>query len=270
MSVLEARKPIIAAHRGTAGGNVPCNTLAAFDAAIAQGAELIELDVAISADHNLFVFHPGKEYPHLGSEKLIADMNADEVRTLRFLNQDRTPTLHGVATLDEALEHLKNRCYINVDKFWSAIGPIAECIRRHNMVEQVVVKTEGNVENIRQVEQLAPDLPYMLVMRDRDDFTHRILNKEFNVRYVGSEVLFAQDDAPVADPSYLKYMHDNGLLVWANAILYDYNQPLVGGHDDDVSLTDPDAGWGWLLDRGYDIIQTDWTLPLKCYMQSRC
>lgn len=267
MSVSEARKPIIAAHRGVAGGNIACNTLAAFDAAIAQGADLIELDVAISADHNLFVFHPGKEYPHLGSEKLIADMTSAEVAQLRFLNQDRTPTQQGVMTLDDALEHLKNRCYINVDKFWSAIGPIAQCIRRHSMQEQVVVKTEGNLPNIRQVEQLAPDLPYMLVMRDRDDFSDQM--HRYHVRYVGSEVLFARDDAPVAQPEYLRHMHDLGLFVWANAIIYDYNQPLVGGHDDDISLTDPDAGWGWLLDRGFDIIQTDWTLPLKCYMQLR-
>lgn len=37
---------LIAAHRGIAGGNIPCNTIAAFDAALYQGADMIELDVA--------------------------------------------------------------------------------------------------------------------------------------------------------------------------------------------------------------------------------
>jgi len=35
---------IIAAHRGVAGGNIPCNTIAAYDAALAQGADMIEID----------------------------------------------------------------------------------------------------------------------------------------------------------------------------------------------------------------------------------
>lgn len=268
MSVLEARKPLIAAHRGVGGGNLHCNTLDAFDAALRQGADLIELDVAISRDAKLFVFHPGMEFAHLGSDRLIADMTADEVRTLRFLNQDRTPTHREVATLDDALEHLKGRCYINVDKFWSAIGPIAECIRRHGMQEQVVVKTQASEENLAEVERLAPDLPYMLVMRDRDDYTDAVIHRP--LRYVGAEVLFARDDAPVAQPEYIRRMHDLGLLLWVNAILYDDHKPLVGGHDDDLSVvSDPDAGWGWLLDRGYDIIQTDWPLALKEYRRTR-
>ena len=45
---------------------------------------------------------------------------------------------------------------------------------------------------------------------------------------------------------------------------------LAGGHSDDASLTgDPDAGWGWLMDRGFDIIQTDWPGMLRQYMDAR-
>ena len=49
----------IAAHRGAAGGNIHCNTWVAFEASLAQGADIIELDVSRSADGELFVFHPG-------------------------------------------------------------------------------------------------------------------------------------------------------------------------------------------------------------------
>ena len=43
---------------GVCGGNIPGNTLEAFEAALAQGAGVIELDVSQSADGELFVFHP--------------------------------------------------------------------------------------------------------------------------------------------------------------------------------------------------------------------
>ena len=50
---------ILCAHRGIFGGNIPCNTIASFDFAIAEGADMIELDVTRSADGELFIFHPG-------------------------------------------------------------------------------------------------------------------------------------------------------------------------------------------------------------------
>ncbi len=56
-----AERIILCAHRGIFGGNIPCNTIASFDFAIAEGADMIELDVTKSADGELFVFHPGME-----------------------------------------------------------------------------------------------------------------------------------------------------------------------------------------------------------------
>ena len=32
---------------------------------------------------------------------------------------------------------------------------------------------------------------------------------------------------------------------------------------------DEDGGWGWLIDRGYDILQTDWPLSLRVYGQRK-
>ena len=37
---------IIVAHRGSSGGNIPCNTMAAYEIALRQGADMIEADVS--------------------------------------------------------------------------------------------------------------------------------------------------------------------------------------------------------------------------------
>ena len=69
---------------------------------------------------------------------------------------------------------------------------------------------------------------------------------------------------------FVKSMHEKGLLVWTNSIIYDENDIINGYHSDDVSVADsPDKGWGWLIDKGFDIIQTDWCLMLKKYMEER-
>ncbi|MBQ1216649.1 MAG: glycerophosphodiester phosphodiesterase, partial [Clostridia bacterium] len=32
-------------------------------------------------------------------------------------------------------------------------------------------------------------------------------------------------------------------------------------------LQDPSVGWGWLADRGFDIIQTDWLMQCDTYLK---
>ncbi|MCC5951438.1 MAG: hypothetical protein JJU45_05015 [Acidimicrobiia bacterium] len=49
-------RPIVVAHRG-ASGTLAENTLAAYELAIAQGAQIIEIDVHLTADDELVVIH---------------------------------------------------------------------------------------------------------------------------------------------------------------------------------------------------------------------
>lgn len=259
---------LIAAHRGIAGGNIPCNTIAAFDAALYQGADMIELDVAGSADGGLFVFHPGMEPAHLRSGRYIRDMTSDEVRKLRFVNQDGTPTQMPVNTLDEVFEHLKGRCYINVDKYWDNIGPITEAIRRHGIAEQVLVKSWPSDDVVRLMEEVAPDINFMILQRDRDEWSDYLRMRPVN--FVGVEALFAEEQSEFAAREYVERMNGKGLIVWVNSIVYNYRDVLTAGHNDDISIVGrPDEGWGWLMERGYNIIQTDWPLSLKLYAEGR-
>ena len=270
--VRDARqRTLLVAHRGISGGNIPCNTIAAFDAALADGADMIELDVSRSLDGTLYVFHGGCELAHLGLCRPLTDLTDAEIRVLRYLNCDLGITEHPVYTFDDVLEHLKGRCYINVDKFALYMQPITEAIRRHGMQEQIVVKTEvsgdeRSKEQLDQVEQIAPDLNYIAILQEEDNCTEQALKR--NMRYIGVEAVFKSDTAPIAQESYIKRMHDLGLVVWGNAIVFSYKRVLAGGHSDDRSIQgDPEGGWGWLKDHGFDIIQTDWVLQMRHFYE---
>jgi len=259
---------LIAAHRGVAGGNIPCNTLQAYEIALRQGADIVEIDVAVTKDRQLFVFHPGMEPYHLRESRYIRDMTADEVKDLRFVNQDQTPTLYPVSTLDEVFDLLKGRCIINVDKFWTAIPEITDAIRRHGLVDDVIVKTSPKPEYFKAVEEYAHDLPFMPVVNQTDPYTAELMKMKINL--IGAEVLFATEDAEVAAPEYIDKMHKAGLLLWVNPIVYNYKADLVAGHNDDRAMTESmESNWGWLIDRGFDILQTDWTLPMRLFISER-
>ena len=37
-----------------------------------------------------------------------------------------------------------------------------------------------------------------------------------------------------------------------------------------IAITgDPEFGWGWLVDKGFDILQTDWPLQLRLFLNNR-
>lgn len=267
-NILLQKKPLLAAHRGVCGANIPCNTLAAYAIALQQGADIIELDVSKSLDGELFAFHPEMEPVYLKCGKMISEMTAKEVREVPLLNQDEVPTHYRVPTLEEALAFLKDKAYINVDKFWTDVEGITACIRRAGVERQAIVKTYLEEDALREVEKFAPDLMFMPMVRHKDESTEMLLKR--NINLIGNEVLFDRETDEVISDAYIAEMHRKGLLIWANAIVYNEKDVISAGHTDDVSLTeDPDLGWGWLIRKKVDIIQTDWPLMLKQYIDSR-
>lgn len=262
-------KIILVAHRGVAGGNIPCNTITAYETAFKQGADMIEIDVNMSKDGKLYIFHPGMEKEHLRTDCDLDTMTSDEISKLRFCNQDGTPTQFPLNTLDEVLEQFKGRCYINCDKFWEHPKEIADCIRAHGMMEQILVKTSPSKEMFDIIETYAPDVQYMVIVKKDADVVHRELLKR-NINYMGQELLFETEDSPLCSPEYLAQLRKDNILSWANAIVYSYKAVLAAGHSDDTALSeDMDKGWGWLARRGFDFIQTDWPIMVKMYLEQQ-
>ena len=271
-SILENRQikkePFLVAHRGVCGANVPCNTIASFKIATDQGADVVDIDVSKSKDGRFFVFHPGFESVFLKSDRLIKDMTADEVEKLYLVNQDGTPTSYRIPTLAEALAFLKGKAYINVDKFWTDIKGISEEIRRAGVEKQVIVKTGTDEKHLAEVKEYASDFMFMPMVSGRDDVTDKLIKQ--GVKVIGAEILFEKETDDVITDEYISKMHGQGLLVWANSIVYDERAVISAHHTDDISLVDsPDKGWGWLIDKKMDFIQTDWLLMLKAYLKDR-
>jgi glycerophosphoryl diester phosphodiesterase len=258
---------IITAHRGAAAGNIPCNTIGAYNAALAQGADMIEIDASLSADGTLYSFHPWMEGQHLGTELRIPNLHDDEIKELRYVNYDRARTEWGVCTFDEIFERYKNRCYINVDKFWDHPEKISDLIRKHNMEDQIVVKTPPEKKFLDIIEAYAPEIAYLSVI-SKDDGAHEML-KSRNINYIGMEVLFSEENSPLCSDEYIEKLHADGKLVWVNSIIYDYHAQLSARHSDDTAMAyDLEDGWGWLANKNFDIIQTDWPLALKVFLES--
>ena len=270
-SIFENRKqltrPFFAAHRGVCGANIPCNSIAAYKAALNQGADVVEIDVSKTKDGKFYVFHPGME-PVFLKTKYIWEMNANELDEQFLLNQDSVKTSYKVPTLAEVFALLKDKVYINVDKFWTDVEGITNEIRKAGVEKQVIVKTYVDENALEQVIKYAPDFMFMPLVWEKDTVSDYLINSGVNL--IGVEALFPSEDNECISDAYIEKMHNKGLLIWANSIIYDEKAVISAHHTDDISLTkDPELGWGWLLDKNVDFIQTDWLLMLKEYIALR-
>ncbi|MBE5762377.1 MAG: glycerophosphodiester phosphodiesterase family protein [Clostridiales bacterium] len=259
------KKVLIVAHRGVCGGNIPCNSIPAFKAAVLAGADVIELDVDKTSDGELFIQHPGMEYIHLRMNDSIKGHPSAYVEKFYQHNWDLTPTQYRIPRLRDVLELLRGKCFINIDKFWENPEQIANLIRELKMEDQIIIKTADNPEFLDAVERFAPEMPFMALIRDaaaHEELKRRKLN------YIGGEVLFDNENSSVASPEFIDLMHRDNKLVWVNSIVYNYKADLSAGHNDDISMSEsPDLGWGWLARRGFDMIQTDFVYPCKAYLE---
>ena len=90
------------AHRGLHGNGIPENSLAAYSNAIDNGYG-IEIDVQLSSDGEIFVFHDHSAVRMCGIDKKLSEMTAEEIKTLRLADTDEhIPTLAEVLTLVDA------------------------------------------------------------------------------------------------------------------------------------------------------------------------
>lgn len=154
-------RPLIGAHRG-ASGEVPENTIAAFDRAIADGAELLELDVHRTADGHLVVQHDAGMRRTAGRATQIGALTLDEVRTLDVgaWFDERWRGLR-VPTLDEVLDRYGDRALINIEikvesRPYPEIerGVVAAVVRR--MLERRVVVSSFDQPTLQRLREASP------------------------------------------------------------------------------------------------------------------
>ena len=90
------------------------------------------------------------------------------------------------------------------------------------------------------------------------------------INIVGVEAIAPTADSEMIDSENLKWIREQGLYIWVNSINLGRGHELSGTYNDDVALSKgPDTAWGILMDRGCNVIQTDWPSQLASYRNDK-
>lgn len=265
---LAQKKCLIAAHRGSWGGNIAQNTVGAYKAALQMGADIVETDVNATTDGVLYSFHDGNEQRVFGVEKSIRQMDSKEVESYHPINTCNELTAARINRLTEVLDFLSHGELLNIDRAWNIIPQLLEVLDRYpNAKYQAVIKAPLKAKAAYEYLNAHPvKYMFMPICYSFEDVEAALSYPDLNV--VGCEIIAFDEQMELFSDESIQRIHDRNLFVWVNAVtLGDVGvRPLYAKLDDDVSvLEDPSLGWGKLFEKKIDVMQTDWPALLYQY-----
>lgn len=256
---------IVVAHRGD-WRNFPENSLEAIDNAIKMGVDIVELDVKKTKDGELILMHDRTLDRTTTGKGLVSENTLSDIRKLNLRNGCNIRTIHKVPTLEEALLHAKGKIMINLDQADLYFDQIYELMKKTGTTKQIIMKGRKPVAEVKkQFGSYLEDVIYMPIV-DLDVAGSEKQIEAFikDMSPVAFELLFVKDTNLI--PKKLATTLNGRSLIWYNT-LWD---TMAGGHDDDMSLQNPDSGYGYLIDiLGCRIIQTDRPAYLLDYLRKR-
>lgn len=260
-----SKEVTVVAHRGD-WRFAPENSLAAIEHSIRSGVDVVELDVQKTKDGRLILMHDETlDRTTTGTGK-ISDWTLDSIKTLYLKNGANIKTIHRVPTLEEALLTAKGRIMVNLDKAYPIFDDIFPLLEKTGTVKQIVMKGTKPVSDVKKdLGKYLDRILYMpIIQLDEPGAMKEIDNFMKEIHPVAFEFLFVSDTCRV--PYLIKDKLEGKSKIWYNT-LWD---TMAGGHDDDMSLEDPDKGYGYLIDQlGASIIQTDRQAYLIDYLRKR-
>ena len=261
----DSNSVIVVAHRGD-WCNFPENSLEAIDNAIKMGVDIVELDVKRTKDGELILMHDRTLDRTTTGKGLVSENTLSNIRKLNLRNGCNIRTIHKVPTLEEALLHAKGKIMINLDQADLYFDQIYELMKKTGTTKQIIMKGRKPVAEVKkQFGGYLEDVIYMpIVDLDVAGAEKQIEAFIKDMSPVAFELLFVKDTNLI--PKKLATTLNGRSLIWYNT-LWD---TMAGGHDDDMSLQNPDSGYGYLIDiLGCRIIQTDRPAYLLDYLRKR-
>lgn len=264
------KKVLIAQHRGAHGGNIPQNTIIAFKTSLMSGADMFEMDVSRSADGQLYCFHDTTEPLNLKIDKNIQTLTSDEIDKLQLYNSIGEPSLYRVQKMEDAVAYFSHGELYNIDRSWYKLDDTFALLNKYPYARrQAVLKAPVKREILDRFQAEPVKYMFMPIVYDLTDI--ETVKSYTDINAVGFEMIVKDESSPLYQDALIDSLHNEGYFLWINAITLSSLEKhvLCAKHGDNESLECGfDKGWGVLIKKGYDVIQTDWPQFLSRYRDS--
>jgi glycerophosphoryl diester phosphodiesterase len=158
----------VTAHRGASIG-APENTMASFNAALAAGADFIELDVQRASDGTVVVVHDGDLMRLGGDPRKVGSLAWPDFASVDVGSHfDPSFAAERVPKLEHVIDVVRGRMKINVELKYNVPDPelapaVIDLLRSKQFLDQVVI-TSLDAAALHQVKGIDPDVKTGLIV----------------------------------------------------------------------------------------------------------
>ncbi len=159
--------PYLMAHRGNST-LCPENTLAAFQKAIEEGADIVETDLHLTADEAFVCIHDATVDRTTDGSGAVAEMTLEELKALSASYGRPGFADERILTLDELLAYVSGKCALalelKTDRFLEpeVCRALVQKLSQAGMIGQVVI-ISFSLSQILAVQSAAPEIPIGLI-----------------------------------------------------------------------------------------------------------
>ncbi|MGI9288111.1 MAG: glycerophosphodiester phosphodiesterase [Pseudomonadales bacterium] len=223
-------RPLAFGHRGVPEEHQE-NTMAGFKRAIDLGLDGVELDVFLTKDKQLVVFHDIETERLTGFNGRIPDMNWDEIKDLEIassINVGDKVIDYGkkekIILLEDALEEMKGKLIVDIEIKAYGIDfgqrhtgtELAKLIKRMDLFKDVFV-TSFNFFPLRWLEWTCPGIEsgftYSPQSVKKSGFLHNVMESSFIGKLMGSTL--TNMSVNMFDDDTVQQVHEKGLAIGA-------------------------------------------------------
>lgn len=257
---------LVVSHRAD-WRNAPENSLQAIQNCIDMGVDMVEIDLNKTKDGQLIVMHDRTLNRTTNGKGLASDYTLDEIKRMTLKNGAGCKTRHKVPTFEEVMLLCKGKIMVNIDKGYEYFKEAYAILEKTATVNQCVIKSShpyGKV--VKENGDVLRKVMFMPVVNiDKEEAEQIIDDYIINLRPIAFELVFKDCSPEVL--RLIKKVRDSGAKIWINTLWPE----LCGGHDDDraVELKEPEESWGWVINQGAKLIQTDRPALLLDYLRDK-
>lgn len=264
---LKEKKVLIAAHRGSWGGNIANNTIPAYITCLKMGADMFECDLMESLDGVIYAFHDGTEERNFGFNENLKRFYSEEIDRMELINCDQLLSGYHVERFEDILNYFNNGELFNIDRAWNILPSVARMLEQYPAsIQQAVIKTPVDEAYLEFFENHPVKFMYMAIATSMEQVKQALSYK--NINLVGVEIIANTEEDELFQDENIQWIREQGLFCWVNAIRLAGAKrwDLFAGLDDDRAIVgNPKESWGRIMDKGVEVIQTDWPAILSSF-----
>jgi glycerophosphoryl diester phosphodiesterase len=256
---------MVAVHRGD-WRNYPENSLQAIQSSIDMGADIVEIDLQETKDGHLVLMHDKTIDRTSTGKGKVADFTLAELKQFQLKSGMGRPTGQRIPTLEEAMNLAKGKILVNLDKGYDHSEKAYEVLRKTGTVDHAIFKGKHpHAKVAADLKKIIDEIFFMPIVSldqpDAEQIIDAYLSKQN--KPVAFELLFITERSSILNK--LNEFRKRGSRVWVNT-LWD---ELCAGRTDDKAVNNIGGSYGWFVDKGVNIIQTDRPRLLLEYLKER-